>query len=223
MLLTITNYIACLHLIYFTGKQATILYAVKTSSITTSLDTSLPNKFIIKAYKKGQWVGNGEDHKPKSTVVSKLVHAKVLKEKRYLERICRTDITSPEVFWAKRNILVMSFIGRIDPAPTLQNANLSLTEAQIAFEQIMQYMKMLYTECNLIHTELNEHHILWVCGACHIIDLSSAVEVWEDNAFSFLYDDIRNICKVGRFNSNNIIFDELILFYFTVLCHVKST
>lgn len=130
------------------------------------------------------------------TISSKLLSSKLSKEQAYLSKARYAGIPCPQVWYSKDNVQFMTFIGHVDPATTLRDANLSPTAVQVAFKQVMKYMRILYSDCKLIHTELNEHHLLWSNGSCSLIDLSSAVEIWEENALDFLYNDCKRVCEV---------------------------
>merc|ERR1712107_251413 len=91
-------------------------------------------------------------------------------------------------------VLVMAFIGHQGhPAPKLKEAQLSLAEWELAYEDVIKTMKVLYNECHLVHADLSEYNILWHDSECWYIDVSQAVEPNHPNGLEFLLRDCRNV------------------------------
>ena len=109
-------------------------------------------------------------------------------------------IPCPEVVLLKKHILVMSFIGKDGrAAPTLKNLIYSTTEmVEEIWSQVVALMVKLFQEADLVHGDLSAYNLLWHEGKVVVIDVSQAVRSTHPHAFTFLYRDIRNICKVGR-------------------------
>ncbi|KAI4456058.1 serine/threonine-protein kinase rio1 [Holotrichia oblita] len=124
----------------------------------------------------------------------KLVQLWAEKEMHNLNRLQSAGVLCPQVIALKKHVLVMSFIGdQNKAAPKLKDAILDDVKIMMAYEQIMEYMKLMYNECNLIHADFSEYNILWYDDNCYVIDVSQAVEPSHENAFHFLYRDCENV------------------------------
>ncbi|KAK9680868.1 hypothetical protein QE152_g38773 [Popillia japonica] len=104
-------------------------------------------------------------------------------------------IPCPDVIALKQHVLVLSMVGDNSGAPMLRHAQMHRLKTEIPYEQVMQYMKILYKQCNLIHGNLTDKNILWFDSSCYLINLSRALEPHERNAYHFLFNDCKNICK----------------------------
>lgn len=130
----------------------------------------------------------------KKPITRKLIYDKAQKEAIYLQRLKKAGIPCPKVVALKGNVIVLSLIGETKPASNLKVSHLDDLRYLIAYEQVMGYMKTMYQECNLIHTNLSEENILWYKDCCYIISLSKAVEPHEGDALKLLFDDCTNVC-----------------------------
>lgn len=153
------------------GKQATILHVYKNQLA----------HYIVKVFKSSE------------------AQLKAQNERDYLLRLKRAGIPCPKVIIIRKHVLVISLIGQEKPAPCIADVHLNGIHARIAYTLVADYMKTLYNECNLIHANLSEKKILWYRDYCRLIDLSHAVEVYEENALDLLFNDCVNICKVSTF------------------------
>ncbi len=74
-------------------------------------------------------------------------------------------IRCPNPLIQKRNILVMDFIGNAKEqiaAPRLKDANIETSEQlKRAYDDTIIAMKVLYSECRLVHADLSEYNILY--------------------------------------------------------------
>lgn len=94
----------------------------------------------------------------------------------------------------RSHVLVMSFIGRDDtPAPLLKNAVLSESKARELYLQIIQNMRIMYSEARLVHADLSEYNMLYHNGEAYIIDVSQSVEHDHPHALEFLRKDCSNV------------------------------
>lgn len=124
----------------------------------------------------------------------KMVRTWAEKEMRNLIRLQTAQIPSPEPIMLRSHVLVMSFIGRDDtPAPLLKNAVLSESKARELYLQIIQNMRIMYSEARLVHADLSEYNMLYHNGEAYIIDVSQSVEHDHPHALEFLRKDCSNV------------------------------
>ncbi|RWS29775.1 serine/threonine-protein kinase RIO3-like protein [Leptotrombidium deliense] len=123
----------------------------------------------------------------------KVIHLWAEKEMTNLNRIRRQGILCPNVVILKKHILVMTFIGKGKPAPTLKDAKLNETQLKTAYDQTVDIMKKLYTKCDLVHADLSEYNLLWFENHVWVIDVSQSVFTDHPNALKFLLRDCYNI------------------------------
>ena len=121
------------------------------------------------------------------------------KELHNLRKMARFGVKVPRAVALKKHVLVMEFIGSDgQPAPKLKDALLSSAEWEIAYEETLQTMRKLYTDCHLVHADLSEYNILWHEGGCHFIDVSQSVEPNHPEGLSFLMRDCTNVTEFFR-------------------------
>ncbi|KAL6201615.1 hypothetical protein ACLB2K_025328 [Fragaria x ananassa] len=83
----------------------------------------------------------------------------------------------------------------------MENSSSSMEQQQQHGEQqgaawssmIIIAMRMLYQKAKLVHTDLSEFNILYFEGHLYIIDVSQAVELFDDNANDFLRQDCLHV------------------------------
>lgn len=142
-----------------------------------------------------------------------LVFAWTKKEYRNLIRASEVGVKVPIPIITEKNVLIMEFIGEGEkPYPLLKNVSLDKEDAKIVFEIIIQYMKKLYKESNLVHADLSEYNILLNSNKIEpiIIDMGQSVTCEHPRADQFLRRDIQNI--VRYFRKYNVINDENIIY-----------
>ncbi|KAL6198582.1 hypothetical protein ACLB2K_028374 [Fragaria x ananassa] len=109
-------------------------------------------------------------------------------------KIKDAGIRCPTVRDIKHHVLVMDFIGKGGwAAPLLNDAALSLDKLREGYREIIIAMRMLYQKAKLVHTDLSEFNILYFEGHLYIIDVSQAVELFDDNANDFLRQDCLHV------------------------------
>merc|ERR1719433_2566676 len=125
----------------------------------------------------------------------KIIHMWAEKELHNLMKMLKNGVRVPEAVLLKKHVLVMSFIGHEGrPAPKLKDAQLSSTEWELAYHDVVETMKTLYDQCHLVHADLSEYNILWHDKECWYIDVSQAVEPNHPQGLEFLLRDCRNVC-----------------------------
>jgi len=84
----------------------------------------------------------------------KVIHMWAEKEMHNLVKMSKGGLRVPEVVVLKKHVLVMSFLGQEGrPAPKLKEAaeRMSLGELETAYNQVVEMMGQLYTQCHLVH------------------------------------------------------------------------
>eukprot|EP00005_Dracoamoeba_jomungandri_P008045 CAMPEP_0174269964 /NCGR_PEP_ID=MMETSP0439-20130205/42811_1 /TAXON_ID=0 /ORGANISM="Stereomyxa ramosa, Strain Chinc5" /LENGTH=595 /DNA_ID=CAMNT_0015359001 /DNA_START=42 /DNA_END=1829 /DNA_ORIENTATION=+ len=120
------------------------------------------------------------------------------KELRNLKRI-QSHLSSPTPYVLKKNILVMSFLGKGNvPAPRLKDAQVSVDKYHILYLQCIKMMRKMYQKCDLVHADLSEYNILYHRSHLWFIDVSQAIENDHPNAMEFLRRDCKNITTFFR-------------------------
>lgn len=121
------------------------------------------------------------------------------KEMHNLTKMRKYGINCPEVITIKQHVLVMSFIGENNiAAPKLKDSLLSAAEYIIAYDEIVDMMKRLYQNANLVHADLSEYNVLWYNNQCWLIDVAQSVDREHPSALEFLLRDCHNISKVSK-------------------------
>lgn len=138
------------------------------------------------------------------------------KEFRNLERAFDSGVRVPRPYAYLRNVLLMEFIGENEtPAPTLSELGKELSELDVEniFEEVVENVKKLYQEAELVHADLSEYNIM-LFDRPVIIDMGQAVLRDHPLALSYLRRDVRNVVrffsKFGVKVSEEEIFEEIV-------------
>lgn len=212
------------------GKEAVVLHAVTDPNYEQG---PLPEEVVIKVFKttlseykqRDRYIK--DDHRFKDRFSKQntraMVHLWAEKEMRNLRRLERAKIPSPKAIILKNHVLIMSFIGEnYKPAPKLKNAVLNDAEWIIAYEQTINYMKILYNDAKLIHADLSEYNLLWFDNTVYFIDVSQSVEPNHEHAFWFLHRDCENISKFFERKRVDNVLSPSDLFYETTGCRYED-
>nr|CAI5822267.1 unnamed protein product [Callosobruchus analis] len=190
------------------GKEAVVLHAETDPCCPdTTPDTALPKECAIKVFKttlsefkdRDKYIKDDrrfKDRIGRQSTTRKIVHLWAEKEMANLSRMQKVGLRCPQVLKLKQHVLVMSFVGEHNvPAPKLKDARLDEEEAGRAYKEVIESMRTLYQNANLIHADLSEYNILYHNKHCYFIDVSQSVEPCHENAFYFLMRDCENISK----------------------------
>jgi len=126
----------------------------------------------------------------------KIIHMWAEKELANLSKMARAGLRVPEAVTLKKHVLVMSFIGSEGrPAPKLKEAADHMSDKDLAraYQQVVEMMEQLYSDCHLVHADLSEYNILWWQKEVWFIDVSQAVEPIHPSGLDFLLRDCTNI------------------------------
>ncbi|KAK3088153.1 hypothetical protein FSP39_015427 [Pinctada imbricata] len=189
-----------------TGKESVVFHAYGGSV----KDKTLSEECAIKIYKttlnefknREQYIHG--DHRFSKDDYKKHNPRKIIKmwgekETANLNRMKKFGIPCPHVQLLRKHILVMSFIGKDGkPASKLKDACLDTADLEVAYAQMEDIMKKMYSDCALVHADLSEYNILWYKDQVWIIDVSQAVDLTHPRAMQFLLRDCRNISSFFR-------------------------
>ncbi|XP_059485906.1 serine/threonine-protein kinase RIO3 [Neocloeon triangulifer] len=189
-----------------TGKEAVILHA---EGGKKEDGTELPKYCAIKIFKttlnefkdRDKYIRDDHRFKDKFTKQNnrKMIELWAEKELRNLIRMRNAGVKCPSAVHLKKHILVMEMIADSHgPALKLKDAALNAAEVCVAYEQVVETMKILYHKAGLIHADLSEYNILWCEGDCWFIDVGQAIEPRHPGARSFLFRDCTNIATFFR-------------------------
>jgi RIO kinase 1 len=93
--------------------------------------------------------------------------------------------------------LVMEFIGdeNGNPAPRISDLNMDRDEAEEAFKQSVQNLKLI-VQSGRVHGDYSTFNILWHNGKAVVIDFPQVIEFKNNpNANVFLERDVNSLCK----------------------------
>lgn len=138
-----------------------------------------------------------------------IVYQWVKKEWANLKKLEEIKVPAPKPIKFLNNILVMDYIGEVErPAPLLKNV--SLENPNKIYTTIIEYIKRMYKEGDLVHSDLSEYNILVHRGKPVLIDLAQGVVRDHPMALDFLRRDIRNITTF--FRKHGVVCDEKKIF-----------
>jgi len=174
-----------------TGKEANVYLAYDTSG----------KEVAVKIYKidsnTSKWMRNYIIGDPRFKKIphniSKIIFLWAGKEFKNLKRAYKVGLNVPKPIYIKNNILIMEYIGFGPiPAPKLKDIKDPQNLDKI-FEDIMDFIKILYQKANLVHGDLSEFNILYHNQKPFVIDISQAVSIQHPKAEIYLVRDIKNI------------------------------
>ncbi|MFQ6119369.1 MAG: serine protein kinase RIO [Methanosarcinales archaeon] len=190
-----------------TGKEANIFHAIgserelaiKIYRISTSNFKEMQNYLI------GDPRFSNIRHTKKD-----IVFAWTKKELRNLKRAYEAGVRVPKPIIAHKNVLVMEFIGKDGiPMPQLKDVELDKTQRKKIFNKIIEYIKLLYQNAKLVHSDLSEYNILYTNKNEYpivFIDMGQSLTTDHYHAEEFLIRDIKNMVRF--FNKQGIEYSE---------------
>jgi len=124
-----------------------------------------------------------------------IVFAWTKKEFKNLTKATEVGVSVPKPIAYEKNVLLMEFIG-VDgiAAQKIKDVEreLNKTEIMATFEEIVGYIRTLYRDAKLVHSDLSEYNILYF-GGLVLIDMAQAVPLEHPKAEQFLQRDVDNI------------------------------
>ncbi len=123
-----------------------------------------------------------------------IIYTWARKEYKNLSRMFSAKIASPEPKRLVDNVLVMEYIGSENrPAPMLKDV--SLPNPKKSYWSILDMMRKLYLDANLVHGDLSEYNILFEKGECFLIDVGQSVVLEHPLSEELLKRDASNIAR----------------------------
>jgi len=120
------------------------------------------------------------------------------KEFKNLKEAKEVGVRCPKPIKPMKNVLVMEYIGREDgsPAPMLKDVKVKNPKKMI--QKIEEYIKLLYEESKLVHSDLSEFNILIQNEEPVLIDMGQAVNINHPRAEEFLKRDKENLKRISK-------------------------
>ena len=214
-----------------TGKEANVYHALSIPQEEGSEAAVVPLQRAIKVYKTSILVFKDRDkyvtgeHRFRQGYNKSSNRAMVKvwaeKEMRNLKRIHAAGIPCPEPISLRLHVLVMGFLGdrKGIPAPRLKDVELIGDDIELRWKQLylqtLQYMRMLYQTCRLVHGDLSEYNILYHDNKLWLIDVSQSVEHDHPRSLEFLRMDIKNITNFFSRKGVDTLSEQIIFGFIT--------
>lgn len=115
------------------------------------------------------------------------------KEYKNLMKVERAGVDAPRPRGFEKNVLVMDFLGEdFSPAPRLKDVELHEPERE--FDHIIDQIRKLWQQEELVHGDLSEYNVLWH-GKPQLIDFSQGVLQAHPLADELLERDLQNLAN----------------------------
>ncbi|MGB9748944.1 MAG: RIO1 family regulatory kinase/ATPase [Candidatus Woesearchaeota archaeon] len=176
------------------GKESNIFFALTKSN----------EKVIVKIYRLQTadfkrmffYIRGDPRFKGLANKRRKVIFAWCQREFRNLINAQRARINAPKPIAFQKNILIMEFIGKENPAPSIKD---SLPENVENFaKQVFKNIEKFAVH-GFVHGDLSEFNILNYEGKPYFIDLSHSTPMRNQDSLNYLSRDVFNVCRF--FNS----------------------
>jgi RIO kinase 1 len=181
-----------------TGKEANVFYALGSGGRELAIKIyriSSSNFKAIQEYLLGDPRFEKVGHSRREVIFTW-----ARKEFQNLKRAYDAGVRVPEPIVVERNVLVMEFIGKNEiSAPQLRNVEMNSKEALKVFQQVVDYMRILYQGLDMVHGDLSEYNILIEDKLEPvIIDMGQGVLCSHPRSEEFLKRDTENLVRFFR-------------------------
>jgi RIO kinase 1 len=173
------------------------------------------------SYREGRFIGDSRMERAIEQGSEKGLDAHQLlwvqEEFRQMKHLDEHGVNVPEALAVNGLALVMEFIGDEDgnPAPRISDLKLGKEEAEEAFRQAIQNLKLI-VRSGRVHGDYSTFNILWHNDEAVVIDFPQVMEFKNNrNAHAFLERDVHSLCK--SFRKQGVKADE-----FNVLREVRA-
>lgn len=179
-----------------TGKEANVYFGVKHDGSNVAVKVY---KTSILGFRDRDEYVDGEfrfRHGYCKSNPRKMVSLWAEKEQRNLHRLNQAGINCPVVLRCKRNVLVMSLVGRPGKAaPRLKDVAHEPSVGWMGvYLDVVRSMRRMFQICKLVHGDLSEYNMLLdEDDRVFIIDVSQSVGVDHPRSLEFLKRDCLNI------------------------------
>jgi len=194
----------------FLGRNSMGLVAVKVYT-----DLRVRSFKHDEAYRKGRFIGDARVEKAIEQGSQKGLDARqilwVQEEFRQMKHLDAYGVSVPKAIAVNGLALVMEFIGdeNGDPAPRISDLKMDKDEAEEAFRQSVQNLKLII-KSGRVHGDYSTFNILWHNEKAVVIDFPQVMEFKNNrNADAFLKRDIHSLCK--SFRKQGVQADEVII------------
>ncbi|MEM3971438.1 MAG: serine protein kinase RIO [Saccharolobus sp.] len=159
-------------------------YAVKVYYTSTAQSKKAIKRYTIKDIRF-------EDIKANNT--RQLIRIWAKKEFKNLIKMHNAGVRVPKPILVYENILVMEFIGENGlRAPLLKELDDSEI-VQSLYEDLLQQIEIMVKKAKLVHGDLSEYNVMVYNNQNYIIDVSQAIPIDNDEAYTLLKRDLENI------------------------------
>jgi RIO kinase 1 len=192
----------------FLGKNSTGFVAVKVYT-----DLRVRSFKRDQSYRQGRFIGDSRMEKAIEQGSKRGLNAHqvlwVQEEFRQMQHLYGYGVKVPRAIAINGISLVMEFIGdeNGNPAPRLSDLKMEKAEAEEAFRQAVQNLKLI-VKSGRVHGDYSTFNLLWHNEKAVVIDFPQVIEFKHNpNANAFLARDVRSLCK--SFSKQGIQADEV--------------
>lgn len=187
-----------------TGKEASVFLGKNSDGfVAVKVYTDLRVRSFKRdqSYRQGRFIGDSRIEKAIEQGSQKGLDAHqflwVQEEFRQMKHLYEHGVKVPKAIAVNGISLVMEFIGdeNGNPAPRISDLKMEKDEAEAAFRQSVQNLKLIVTS-GRVHGDYSTFNILWHNEKAVVIDFPQVVEFRNNpNAIAFLERDVRSLCK----------------------------
>lgn len=165
------------------GKEATVFlvfFQGKPLALKVYIDPEVRSFQNNLTYVEGKYFRSPSERKAvlkKNKAGKRLLHKGWIRREFYLlQKLYNEGVNVPKVYeWTDESILMES-IGDEEIAPRLIDVELTESQAKVAFEKIIQDIKIMLN-LGIVHSDLSAYNILWWKDQPWIIDLPQAIDI----------------------------------------------
>lgn len=165
------------------------------------------------SYREGRFIGDSRIERAIEQGSEKGLDAHqilwVQEEFRQMKYLYQQGVNVPRAIAVNGISLIMEFIGdeHGSPAPRISDLNMEKEEAEEAFGQSVQNLKLI-VQSGRVHGDYSTFNILWHNEKAVVIDFPQVMECKKNlNAHLFLERDVHSLCK--SFKKQGVKVDEV--------------
>jgi RIO kinase 1 len=194
------KYIRALGGVISTGKEANVFYADGfVDGENTPLAVKIYRIETTEFHKMEDYIFGDKRFDVRRVSKKDLIYLWAEKEFKNLQRAYNSGVKVPRPICHFRNILLMEFLGEDEiPSSSLFELGKGLNELVDVvelFDGVLENVKLLYREAEIVHADLSEYNILLHENEPYFIDMGQAVLIDHPYAMYFLKRDIKNILR----------------------------
>ncbi len=191
-----------------TGKEAKVFRGEQKDGTPVAVKIMRINTAVFKKYR--QYIEGDYRFKdvPKG---AKMIFSWTRKEFSNLRIMHKAGIKVPEPISFSKNILIMEYLEhRGFPAPMLKDVDIDQEDMEYVCGEILDHMKTLYNEVEMVHGDLSEFNILISKERPYMIDVSQSVFLDHPEAINLLERDVKNVVRYFRSNGVDITQEDVV-------------